>query len=362
MKRLALCVDNVNDYLGRTNHSLVLINPRIDPVLRERIITRADCDSVIDEKGHRHIGNGGTYPDEAVVFTTSGSTGDVKLCAFTQAQLDLKAQHIAGWFELSANDRYVSMVPLFNTYGLPAYLAALKTGMEVNVVDARSLRDVPKLHPTFLMGTPRILEILQGMKFGPLRFVRSATEPLSLDRYHSFCKNFATTVINTYGMTEALGACLSNPLHGPPKPGTVGLPLGTEAMMVSGELHLRGPTFFQAGWYATGDLAARDEDGHYTIVGRQKDLIKINGQTIVPAQVEALVAERFPNIGTVVVFGAQSINIIYDGDCDRQALSDSMRSICLGYRPSMIERVPSIPRAASGKISRTLLAQTFAAD
>jgi acyl-coenzyme A synthetase/AMP-(fatty) acid ligase len=363
MKRLALCVDNLEDYLHLgSQYSLVLINSRMDKEVIQRIIKRAGCDVVIDQDGVRHIGNGTEHQDEAMVFTTSGSTGEVKLCAFTRAQVDIKIRQLCDWFELSANDRYVNMVPLWTTYAMSFYLAARHVGMQIDFVDAKNIRSVPNYNPTLLVGTPRLLQILSSTRMSELRFVRSATEPMTPAQHQQFKEAFGTKIMNSYGMTEAFGTCLTVPLQGEYPPGIAGLPFGMEARIDDGKLHLQGPTFFQPGWYATGDLAYQDNQGYYVIQGRIKDLISINGAKIAPAVVEKMLIERHPKIGDVVVFGKDTVNVLYDGDCDANDLVKDIRSLCLGYRPTLVQRVDAIPTTAAGKVSRSNLAQVFNAN
>jgi len=363
MKRLAVCVDNVVEYLQLlSQYSFVLINPKMDDVMKQRVIARAGCAAVIDNNGLHHIGGGADHDNEAMVFTTSGSTGEVKLCSFTSAQLDIKIKQIIDWFSLTANDRYVNMVPLWTTYGMTFYLAAHRTGMQIDFVDAKNIRSVPDYNPTVMLSTPRLLQILLGSSMPDLRFIRSGTEPMTLAQYHQFKEAFDTRIMNSYGMTEALGTCLTVPLHGEQPPGVAGLPFGMDVRIHDGELQLQGRTFFQPGWYATGDLAYQDAQGYFVIQGRIKDLISINGAKIAPAVVERMLLERHPEIGEVVVFGKHSVNVLYDGDCDTNDLMTDIRSLCLGYRPALVQRVDSIPRADSGKVSRSMLVAQMCVD
>jgi long-chain acyl-CoA synthetase len=363
MKRLALCVDNVADYLHyQSQYSLLLLNPKIDSVVKQRIITRAGCDAIVDEDGFREISGGSDHGDESLVFTTSGSTGEVKLCAFTKTQVEIKVKQLCDWFDLSDNDRFVSILPLFNTFTLPFYLAARHVGMQIDFVDAKNIKNVPDYKPTVLLGTPKLCQILSHLRFPELRFIRSATEPITLAQYHQFKQAFGNKIMNSYGMTEALGTSLTIPLYSEHPYGTAGLPVGMEARINEGELELQGPTFFKPGWHATGDLACQDDRGYYMIQGRIKDLISINGSKIVPSRIEKMLIERHPDIGDVVVFGKNTINVIYEGECDYTELIKDVRSLCMGYRPALVQRMDSIPRSASGKISRSILSTQMCAD
>ena len=116
-------------------------------------------------------------------------------------------------------------------------------------------------------------------------------------------------------MTELAGATSANPVIGPNKPGTIGIPYPGNAMRVvdiedptrempvgeRGELMFRGPlvmlgyygneegtaaTIEPDGWLHTGDVATMDEDGYFTIVDRKKDMILTAGFNVYPAEIE----------------------------------------------------------------------------
>ena len=100
---------------------------------------------------------------------------------------------------------------------------------------------------------------------------------------------------------------ISNPYVGERRPGTVGLPLpGVSVKLVDGEIWLQGPNVFagywrredatraafQDGWFRTGDLAVRSEDGYYTLCGRRSDLIISGGFNIYPREIEEFLMEQ----------------------------------------------------------------------
>jgi long-chain acyl-CoA synthetase len=117
-----------------------------------------------------------------------------------------------------------------------------------------------------------------------------------------------------YGLTETSPVTHCNPVTGPRKNGTIGLPIPeTDARLVdphdptrelpmgeAGELQIRGPQVmrgywnrpeeteraFQDGWLRTGDLATIDEDGYFRIVGRDKDMIKTSGYKVYPDEID----------------------------------------------------------------------------
>ena len=132
-------------------------------------------------------------------------------------------------------------------------------------------------------------------------------------------------------MTELAGATSANPVIGPNKPGTIGVPYPGNAMRVvdiadptrempvgeRGELMFRGPlvmlgyygneegtaaTIEPDGWLHTGDVATMDEDGYFTIVDRMKDMILTAGFNVYPAEIERVLCGH-PAVALAAVGG-----------------------------------------------------------
>ncbi|RMI39088.1 AMP-dependent synthetase/ligase [Streptomyces triticirhizae] len=156
---------------------------------------------------------------------------------------------------------------------------------------------------------------------GRLRHVVCGGAPLSR-RLATFFEGIGVGVHEGYGLTETSAAATVN-APGAGRLGTVGLPLPGTAVRIarSGEVLVRGPQVFAGywdgeygrvvpgtdaeGWFATGDLGALDEDGHLTVIGRQKDLIiTADGRTVPPEPVEEALRAH-PLVGHCLVVGDQ---------------------------------------------------------
>jgi long-chain acyl-CoA synthetase len=151
---------------------------------------------------------------------------------------------------------------------------------------------------------------------GRIRVAASGAAPLGKDLAEFFAA-IGLPLIEGYGLTEA-GVAMFNPIDRP-KPGSIGKLLpGVEARIEpDGELLLKTPCLFSGyfndpaataavlrdGWFATGDVAEKDEDGYFYITGRKKELIvSSNGKKIYPARIEALL-KREPLISQVLLIG-----------------------------------------------------------
>jgi acyl-coenzyme A synthetase/AMP-(fatty) acid ligase len=189
--------------------------------------------------------------------------------------------------------------------------------------------------------------------------VRSASAALPVDLYKKLQQRFQVPVIEAFGMTETLSQCFTNPLQGPQKIGTVGLPDGVEARIIEGRLEIQGTTLCVEGWFDTGDLASMDDDGYFTILGRSIDRINIKGYKFDPLSLEKQLASRMPDLGECVVFGRNKISCVYTGSADSDTICKNLKSIHPYCQFDKIQRMDSIPVGPSGKISRSWLQQTL---
>jgi long-subunit acyl-CoA synthetase (AMP-forming) len=360
MKRLTICTLNPENYLHYLDsHSVVLISPKLDQQRQMDLIARSNSSVIVTDLGHQTADSMSEYEGEQLVLTTSGTDGFPTFHSFSKNQLDQKIESIIRWFDITDKDHYVSFMPLWHVAGLGVYLACKKVGAKISFINISNLKKIPDLNPSFLVGSPSILKVLANLRWKNLRYVRSTTEPLSVDLYWQFLHAFGCPVIENHGMTEALGICISNPLNGEQRPGSVGLPVDLEIKIQKGVLYLQGPTFSTPGWVDTGDLAEFDEKGYVRILGRKKDVIIVRGNKFFPSQIEKIIKDLLPDIKNIAVFGNNTINAVYEGECDRARLTSILRKCCQNYMPNFVQQVHSIPLSSNGKLSRNFLIQTY---
>jgi malonyl-CoA/methylmalonyl-CoA synthetase len=187
-------------------------------------------------------------------------------------------------------------------------------------------------------------------------------------------------------MTETL-MTIGNPYDGERRPGTVGRPLpGVEVRIVgpdgpdvadgeTGELLVRGPAVFAGywgrpeataaafvdGWFRTGDLGSRSDDGYVTLRGRASDLIISGGFNVYPREIEELLLEQ-PGVREAAVVGVPDERrgerpvAFYAGDADEAALEAACRRLLASFKvPTAFVRVDALPRNALGKVQKHLL-------
>jgi acetyl-CoA synthetase len=234
-----------------------------------------------------------------------------------------------------------------------------------------------------------------------LRFIASVGEPLNPEAVRWGKKVLGKFIHDNWWQTETGGIMIANTATLQIKPGSMGVPVpGIEAAIVEhnevgdlsfitdpntdGELVLRAgwPSMFRAylgreqryqacfrnGWYLTGDLARRDEDGYYWFVGRADDVIKSAGHLIGPFEVESALVEHeavveaavigLPDeVAGEIVKAYVSVRKGYTRDeaLLRDIMAHARKRLGPAIAPRQIEFHDSLPKTRSGKIMRRLL-------
>jgi O-succinylbenzoic acid--CoA ligase len=185
----------------------------------------------------------------------------------------------------------------------------------------------------------------------------------------------------TYGLTEAASQVTTLlPKDAVAHPGSAGRPLpGTEVRIVDGVIAIRGPSLFdgyeehgdlcdphvQHEWFTTGDLGTIDADGYITVHARRSDLIISGGENVYPAEVEAAL-ERHPAISEAGVYGLSdpdwghiviAVVVARTQPIDTAELDEWCAQYLAPFkRPKKWHWATSLPRTATGKLQRHLLA------
>jgi len=220
------------------------------------------------------------------------------------------------------------------------------------------------------------------------RLFVSGSAPLPAHVHAAFRARFGHTIVERYGMSEAL-MIMSNPYEGERRAGSVGPPLpGVSARIVDengrvlrdeevGEVEIRSPHLireywkrpdataaaFHEGWFRTGDLGVRSADGYYTLRGRRGDLIISGGFNIYPREIEELLLEDARVREAAVVGVPDELRgevpiayIVADDNLDASELEATCRRQLASFKvPRAFVRIDALPRTALGKIQKHLL-------
>ncbi|WP_309248456.1 type I polyketide synthase [Streptomyces sp. MNP-20] len=342
--------------------------------------------------------------DVAWMFYTSGTTGRPKGVLSTQRNcLWSVASCYVPIPGLTDQDRVLWPLPLFHSLShIACVLSVTVVGATARLLDGASADDVIKAlredDTTFLAGVPTTYHHLvtaarqNGFSAPALRIglVGGAVTGPGLRR--DFEDTFGVPLVDAYGSTETCGAITINPPDGARVDGSCGLPVPGVGVRVvdpgtgldvpagqDGEVWVSGPNVMvgyhnspdataealRDGWYRTGDLARRDDAGYVTIRGRIKELVIRGGENIHPEEVEA-VLRTVEGVADAAVSGAPhrtlgEVPVAYvvpgaSGFATAELL-DRCRERLAAYKvPERVHEVTAIPRTASGKTRRLLLA------
>jgi amino acid adenylation domain-containing protein len=344
--------------------------------------------------------------DAALLMYSSGSTGKPKAAIHTHRSILAHGRNSIESHQLSSTDRSLLVLPLYHINAeCVTLIPALLSGGSVVVAhrfDVTRFWDwIDELQITWSALVPTIISELvewddpgkdrRHAAFQRIRFFRSSSAPLSPSLHRQFLDKFNLPLIQAMGSTEG-GNVFSNPV--PPginKIGSPGLPWGFEARVVdrqgedvppgeSGEVLLRGEGLMKGyykdsegtaaavdsdGWLHTGDLARRDEDGYFWIVGRSKELIIKGGVNIAPRQIDE-VLESHPAVLEAAAVGVPDRyfgeDVVAFAVVRPEAAADEreLLAFCetrLGHfkTPTRIHFLKELPKGPSGKVQRLRL-------
>ena len=340
---------------------------------------------------------------------TSGTTGKPKGVMIPHRQIAWNGYNtVCGW-QLRADDVSPIFTPLYHAGGLMAFLGPIFTIGGTIVLHrgfdpAEIFRTIAAERCTVMLGVPTIWKLLADdpgfatADLSSLRCLMSGGAPLPTwlaeifqQRGQIFKQGFGMTEVgvNCFAMTEADSVA---------KLGSIGKPMMfTEVKLVDGdgsevatgevgEMLFRGPhvslgywnrpdataeAFTADGFFRSGDLARRDEDGFFYIAGRAKDMIISGGVNIYPAEIEAVLLE-YAGVRDAAVVGIEhptwgEVGIAFvvpiaEGSAETEALLEYLSGRLARYKlPKEIVYVAELPRTAYGKVVKGDLRQAYLA-
>jgi acyl-CoA synthetase (AMP-forming)/AMP-acid ligase II len=348
--------------------------------------------------------------DHIVVLPySSGTTGLPKGVMLSHRNLVVNTDQVLAMLQVQPGEVTVAFLPFFHIYGLNVlmnpFIAAGATLVTLPRFDLEAVLTHIQTHRVrrLLVAPPVAIALakhpmVDQFDLSSLQMVLSAAAPLGADVAEAVAARLNCVTIQGYGMTELspMSHCVQ---MSAPRVGSVGvLTPNTQGRIVDpetgkalpagqeGEVWVRGPQVMKGylnnaeatartldadGWLRTGDLGVMDEHGHLYIRDRLKELIKVKGFQVAPAEVEAeLLADDA--VADAAVIGvpddeAGEVPVAFvvpvAGTApDAASILARLRSNLAGYKvPRTIHFVDAIPKSASGKILRRILRDTLAA-
>ncbi len=280
--------------------------------------------------------------DTCAIIYTSGTTSRPKGCELTHRGIQSSWFTFSTVVDLKAEDRIWMPMPFYHTGGIGPMTAVLKHGAAFmtqphyqpeEVIGLIEQYRINHLYPGF----PQLsLNVVDDPRFTPERFhyVRSLLNvgPEAMQQHIQSRLPPDAVLLNLFGMTEGSGIVTFTPFDAPfavravssgiapelrevriadPETGAI-LPTGE-----TGEIQFRGPnafksyyndpaatraTILEGGWVRTGDRGRLDADGYLTFAGRLKDMMKVGGENVAAAEVEAFI-QKMPGVKLVQVIG-----------------------------------------------------------
>jgi long-chain acyl-CoA synthetase len=353
--------------------------------------------------------------DPSVILMSGGTTGVPKGVLGSHRGMVMAGMQLRAWLKPAMNewtDTIMLPLPLFHTYGNTGVqsLAWINHNPISLTPNPRELRDVldeiNEVKPAFICAVPTLLIGLLGhsmtktgkVDFSSIKLCFSGAAALMSETKKRFEELTGGVIVEGYSLTEAQMAAVANPVLGPKKTGSVGMPLPDVKVSILdaddgvtelaagdlGEIVMSAPQMMLGYWNRpeetaemirtasngrrllfTGDLGYLDKDGYLFIVDRKKDMIKTSGYQVWPREIEEVIAAH-PAVHEVGVAGlpdrmrgekAKAWIVLNEGMTATEAeMKNWCRERLAPYKvPAKYEFVAELPKSQVGKVLRRAL-------
>ena len=344
--------------------------------------------------------------DTAVLLYTSGTTGSPKGAELSHRNLLSNAvTSQQTLIRLGPDETILGALPLFHAFGQTCAMnTAVVAGAQLTLLPrftpAAALAVIGRDRVSCFAGVPTMYVAMLHDP-GPadvssLRCCISGGASLPVEVLHAFEAKYAATILEGYGLSETSPVARFNHPDAERRPGTIGTPVrGCEMDLRAadgstpptgevGEIVVRGENVMKGywcnptattlavdeqGWFRTGDLAVRDEDGYYRIVDRAKDMIDRAGYNVYPREVEEVLYEH-PAVAEVAVVGfpdplvgeeiGAAVVLKEGASATPEELRDHVKATLAAYKyPRLVRIVDALPKGPTGKILKREIAPTL---
>jgi long-chain acyl-CoA synthetase len=281
--------------------------------------------------------------DIAVLQYTGGTTGTPKGAMLTHANVYINVWQVSAWAPdlVYGQEKMLGVLPFFHVFAMTVVMnLGFVKGAEIVIMPRFVLDDtmalIDKMRPSIMPGVPTLFNAImnhpkvKSYDLSSLKFCLSGGAPLPIEVKQKFEALTGASLIEGYGLSETSPVATANPLDGPVKSGSIGLPLPATHLSLRGlsdptvevgkgergEICIAGPQVMRGYWkrpaetaaqfvgpfFRTGDVGVVDDDGFFYIVDRIKDLIICSGYNVYPRRIEEAIYEH-PAVDEVTVIG-----------------------------------------------------------
>ncbi len=342
--------------------------------------------------------------DTAVMLYTSGTTGRPKGAELTHFNMFYNAEYSATKL-LQTDFEVVSLatLPLFHSFGQTVIQNAGLLGGGTIVLLPRfdpetAMQLISKHQVNLFAGVPTMYFALlnhpaaEKYDMSSLKRCLSGGSAMPVEVMRAFDQKYNVSILEGYGLSETSPVASFNILDRPKKAGSIGLPIwGVEFGLkddqghwidkagVPGEICIKGHNVMKGyykkpeanaaaiheGWFRTGDIAHRDDDGYYFIVDRKKDMIIRGGFNVYPREIEEVLYAH-EAIAEAAVVGVPHEShgeevkafVALKAGCKlgEGELIEYCREKLAAYKyPRVVEFLEALPKGPTGKILKRVL-------
>jgi long-chain acyl-CoA synthetase len=336
--------------------------------------------------------------DTAVIIYTSGTTGKPKGAELTHSNLLLNCKVVVPeLLPFGHDDIALATLPLFHSFGQTCMQNAVIAAGGTFILLPRfgpqeAFEIIERDRVTIFAGVPTMyfallhFEGADGYDLSSLRHCMSGGAAMPVDVMRAFEAKYPVQILEGYGLSETSPVASFNMLDRPRKPGSVGYPVWGVEMSIRddddeplpdgerGEICIRGHNIMKGylkrpeataeairdGWFHSGDIGVRDEDGCYTIVDRKKDMILRGGFNVYPREVEEVLFAH-ADIAEAAVIGVahdshgeevKAVIALHPGrELSAADVIDYCKQNLAAYKyPRIVEFIDELPKGPTGKI------------
>ncbi|MFA6541030.1 MAG: long-chain fatty acid--CoA ligase [Bacteroidota bacterium] len=342
------------------------------------------------------------FESPCMILYTSGTTGKPKGALITNEMIFWNSINTEMRLNITSDDISLTFAPFFHTGGwhvlTTPFLHHGATIIFLNSFDAERIVELCDAeNVTVLFGVPTMMKMMsetalfERTTFDSVRFAIVGGEPMPMPQIELWQKK-GVPIRQGYGLTEVGPNCFSLPENDAiRKKGSIGFPnfyidtrivndagidVGTNE---PGELLLKSPVVtpgywnnwkateeaIRDGWFHTGDIVRKDEEGYFYVVDRKKDMFISGAENIYPAEIEHFLYSH-PKVSEVAVIGVpdsqwgevgKAFVVVRAGE---QLTVEELKEFCSGQLakfkiPKYFEFIPKLPKGDSGKILKRAL-------